>query len=135
MIGEGITKLAIKSLVGSTEKEKENALRLLINLSDNEAYCAKIASEKGAFLLLSSTAENLEYPTLSNLAEDVLKRLEVIDENVEHLAAAGRFEPLLSRLCEGGYGCKIPFIIFHYILLYLLLGVMFSPGLLFIGMA
>ena len=105
MIEEGITKLAIKSLAGSTEKEKEkeNALRLLLEFTDNEAYCAKIASEKGAFLLLSSMAENLECPTLSNIAEDVLKRLEVIDENVEHSAAAGRFEPLLSRLCEGGY--------------------------------
>lgn len=107
MIGEGVTKLAINSLVGSTEKEKENALRLLIEFSDTEAYCAKIASEKGAFLLLSSLAENLEYPALSNLAEDVLKRLEVIDGNVEHLAAAGRFEPLLSRLCEGPRNIQI----------------------------
>lgn len=105
MIAEGITKLAINSLGGSTEKEKEKeyALRLLIEFSNNEAYCAKIASEKGAFLLLSSLAENLEHPGLSNLAEDVLKRLEAMDENVEHLAAAGRFEPLLSRLCEGRY--------------------------------
>lgn len=109
MIGEGITKLAINSLAGSTEKEKEKeyALLLLIEFSDNEAYCAKIASEKGAFLLLSSLAENLEHPGLSNLAEDVLKRLEVVDENIEHLAAAGRFEPLLSRLCEGSHNIQI----------------------------
>ncbi|XP_021715548.1 U-box domain-containing protein 44-like [Chenopodium quinoa] len=109
MIREGVTKLAIKSLAGSTEKEKEkeNALRLLIEFTDNEAYCAKIASEKGAFLLLSSMAENLECPTLSNIAEDVLKRLEVIDENVENSAAAGRFEPLLSRLCEGSRDIQI----------------------------
>lgn len=106
MIGEGITKLAINSLGGSIEKEKEFALRLLVEFTDNEAYCAKIASEKGAFLLLSSLAENLEHPGLSNLAEEVLKRLEVIDENVEQLVAAGRLEPLLSRLCEGGYDCR-----------------------------
>ncbi|KAH9609727.1 hypothetical protein KSS87_012717 [Heliosperma pusillum] len=101
MIEEGITKLAVHSLVGSTEKEKENALKLLIEFSSNKDYCAKIASEKGAFLLLSSLAENFEQPTLSNLAEDLLRCLEMMDENVEHLAAAGRFEPLLSRLCEG----------------------------------
>lgn len=107
MIGEGITKLAINSLGGSIEKEKEFALRLLVEFTDNEAYCAKIASEKGAFLLLSSLAENLEHPGLSNLAEEVLKRLEVIDENVEQLVAAGRLEPLLSRLCEGSRSIQI----------------------------
>lgn len=101
MMEEGITKVAVQSLVGSTEKEKENALKLLIEFSSNRDYCAKIASEKGAFLLLSSLSENLEQPALSNLAEDMLKCLEMVDENVEGLAAAGRFEPLLSRLCEG----------------------------------
>lgn len=101
MIGEGVTKLAISSLVGITENERETGLRLLLEFSRSEEYCTKIASEKGAFLLLSSLAENLEYPVLSNLAEDVLKRLEVNDDNVEQMAAAGRFEPLLSRLCEG----------------------------------
>ncbi|KAK9734687.1 hypothetical protein RND81_04G157100 [Saponaria officinalis] len=101
MIEEGITKLVVHSLVGSTEKEKESALKLLLEFSSNKDYCAKIASEKGAFLLLSSLAENLEQPALSNLAEDMLKCLEMMDEYVEPLAAAGRFEPLLSRLCEG----------------------------------
>ncbi|KAL9235373.1 hypothetical protein vseg_010135 [Gypsophila vaccaria] len=101
MIEEGITKLAVHSLVGSTEKEKESALKLLLEFSSSKDYCAKIASEKGAFLLLSSLAENLEQPSLSNLAEDMLKCLEMMDEYVEPLAAAGRFEPLLNRLCEG----------------------------------
>ncbi|CAO2840867.1 unnamed protein product [Amaranthus hypochondriacus] len=80
MIGEGVTKLAISSLVGITENERETGLSL---------------------------AENLEYPVLSNLAEDVLKRLEVNDDNVEQMAAAGRFEPLLSRLCEGSRNIQI----------------------------
>ncbi|KAJ8437943.1 hypothetical protein Cgig2_031459 [Carnegiea gigantea] len=107
MLGEGITKLAINSLAGNSEEEKENALKLLLEFSRDEAYRAKIASEKGAFLLLSSVAENLEHPALSHLAEDVLKHLEMVDENVEHLAAAGRFEPLLSRLCEGSDSVQI----------------------------
>lgn len=101
MLGEGITRLAIHSLIGSSEKEKEYAVKLLLEFSRDEAYCTKIASEKGALVLLSSMAGNLEHPALSNLAEEVLKQMERVEDNVQHLAAAGRFEPLLSRLCEG----------------------------------
>lgn len=44
---------------------------------------------------------NLEHPALSNLPEEVLKNLEKVQDNVQLLAAAGRFEPLISHLCEG----------------------------------
>lgn len=107
MLGEGITRLAIHSLIGSSEKEKEYAVKLLLEFSRDEAYCTKIASEKGALVLLSSMAGNLEHPALSNLAEEVLKQMERVEDNVQHLAAAGRFEPLLSRLCEGTDDVKI----------------------------
>ncbi|KAK6927115.1 U-box domain [Dillenia turbinata] len=101
MLEEGITRLAIHSLTGSSEKEREIAVKLLLEFSRDEAYCVKIASEKGALVLLSSMAVTLEYPALSNLAEEVLKRIEKVEDNVLHLAAAGRFEPLLCRLSEG----------------------------------
>ncbi|KAF8397272.1 hypothetical protein HHK36_016184 [Tetracentron sinense] len=101
MLEEGMTRLAIHGLIGSSEKEREHAVRLLLEFSTDEAYCEKIASEKGALVLLSSMAENLEHPALSNLAEEALKRMEKVEDNVQHLAAAGRFEPLLSRLCDG----------------------------------
>lgn len=101
MLEEGVTRLAIHSLIGSSEKEKENAVKLLLEFSRDETYCTTIASEKGALVLLSSMAGNLEQPALSNLAEEVLKHMERVEDNVQHLAAAGRFEPLLSRLCEG----------------------------------
>ena len=101
MLEEGISRLAIHSLIGSSEKEKEYAVKLLLLFSRDEAYCTKIASEKGALVLLSSMAGNLEHPGLSNLAEEVLKQMERVEDNVHHLAEAGRFEPLLSRLCEG----------------------------------
>ncbi|GMG98350.1 hypothetical protein Nepgr_000190 [Nepenthes gracilis] len=107
MFGEGITRLAIRSLVGSTEKERECALKLLLEFSSDEAYCVKIASEKGALVLLSSMAGNMEHPALSNLAEELLKRLELVEENVQHLAAAGRYEPLIKRLCGGSDCVKI----------------------------
>uniref|UniRef100_A0A5B7C122 RING-type E3 ubiquitin transferase n=1 Tax=Davidia involucrata TaxID=16924 RepID=A0A5B7C122_DAVIN len=107
MLEEGITRLAIHSLIGSSEKEREYAVKLLLEFSSDEAYCVKIASEKGALVLLSSMAGNLEHPALSKLAEEVLKQMERVEDNIQHLAAAGRFEPLLSRLCEGSDSVKI----------------------------
>lgn len=101
MLEEGITRLAIHGLIGSSEKEREYAVKLLLEFSRDEAFCTTIAAQKGALVLLSSMAGNLERPALSNLAEGVLKRMERVEDNVQHLAAAGRFEPLLSRLCEG----------------------------------
>lgn len=107
MLEEGITRLAIRSLTGSSEKEREHAIKLLLEFSNDEAYCKKIALEKGALVLLTSLAGNLEHPTLSNPAEEVLARIETIEENIQYLAAAGRFEPLLSRLCEGSDEVRI----------------------------
>ncbi|XP_050368204.1 U-box domain-containing protein 44-like [Argentina anserina] len=107
MLQEGITRLAIHSLIGSSEKEKECAVKLLLEFSGDEACCLKIASEKGALVLLSSMAGNLEHPGLSNLAEEVLVQMEKVEGNVQHLAAAGRFNPLLTRLCEGSENVKI----------------------------
>ncbi|KAH7542239.1 hypothetical protein FEM48_Zijuj02G0052300 [Ziziphus jujuba var. spinosa] len=107
MLEEGTTRLAIHGLIGSSEKERENAVKLLLEFSSDEACCTKIASEKGALVLLSSIAGNLEHPALSNLAEEVLKQMEKMEDNVQHLAAVGRFEPLLTRLCEGSDDVKI----------------------------
>ncbi|KAI8574025.1 hypothetical protein RHMOL_Rhmol01G0321900 [Rhododendron molle] len=100
MLEEGITRLAIHSLIGSSEKERESAVKLLLEFSSDEAYCTDLASEKGALVLLSTMAGNLEHPALSNLAEEALKLMEKVEDNVQHLAAAGRFEPLLNRLRE-----------------------------------
>lgn len=101
MLEEGITRLAIHSLIGSSEKERECAVKMLLEFSNDEACCIKIASEKGALVLLSSMAGNMEHPGLSNLAEEVLKQMEKVEGIVQHLAEAGRFDPLLTRLCEG----------------------------------
>ncbi|KAJ6822702.1 U-box domain-containing protein 44-like [Iris pallida] len=107
MVEEGMTRLAIRSLTASLEKEREYALRLLLEFSSEGGYCRKLAFEKGALVLLSSMTTNLEYPTLSNLAEEILKNMEMIDENVEHLAMAGRYQPLLTRLCKGTEDVKV----------------------------
>lgn len=107
MLGEGITRLVIHSLIGSSEKERESAVKLLLEFSSDEDYCTKLASEKGALVLLSTMAGNLEHPALSNLAEEVLNLMEKVEDNIQHLAAAGRFEPLLCRLREGPDDVKI----------------------------
>ncbi|XP_027111261.1 U-box domain-containing protein 44 [Coffea arabica] len=107
MLAEGITRSAIHGLIGSSEKEREFAVRLLLDFSSDEDFCIKIASEKGALVLLSCMADNLENRSLSHLAEEVLKRIEKVEQNVEHLAVAGRFEPLMKRLCEGPDDVKI----------------------------
>lgn len=101
MLEEGAIKLGIHSLIASSENEREYAVKLLLEFSSEEACCTRIASEKGALVLLSSMAGNLEHPVLSNLAEEVLKRVEMVEDNVLQLAVSGRFEPLLVRLCEG----------------------------------
>ncbi|KAK8352417.1 hypothetical protein V6Z11_A05G093600 [Gossypium hirsutum] len=107
MLEEGITRFAIHSLIGSSEKEREYAVKLLLEFSSDEACCTRIASEKGALVLLSSMAGNLEHPALANVAEQVLTRMEVAEDSVQNLAAAGRFEPLLSRLRGGPDDIKI----------------------------
>ncbi|KAG8495078.1 hypothetical protein CXB51_013235 [Gossypium anomalum] len=107
MLEEGITRFTIHSLIGSSEKEREYAVKLLLEFSSDEACCTRIASEKGALVLLSSMAGNLEHPALANVAEQVLTRIEVAEDSVQNLAAAGRFEPLLSRLRGGPDDIKI----------------------------
>ncbi|KAF9591357.1 hypothetical protein IFM89_003980 [Coptis chinensis] len=107
MIDDGMTRLAIHSLIGSSEKEREYAVKLLLEFSSDEAYCSKVAAEKGALVFLSRMAGDLEHPSLSYLAEEVLKRVEKVEDNVQHLAAAGRFEPLLNRLCKGSDAIRI----------------------------
>lgn len=107
MLEEGITRLTIHSLIGNSEEERAYAVKLLLEFANDKSYCAKLASEKGALVLLSSMAGNLEHPSLSYLAEEVLKRVEQVEDNVQPLAAAGRFEPLLKRLSEGTDDIKI----------------------------
>lgn len=107
MVEAGVSRLASKSLVATPEKEKEYAVRLLLEFSNVKEFCLRIASEKGSLLLLSGMAGNVENPTLSNLAEQVLRKMEDVEENVHQLAGAGRFQPLLTLLCEGSERSQI----------------------------
>ncbi|KAF3779042.1 U-box domain-containing protein 44 [Nymphaea thermarum] len=107
MIEEGVMRLTIHSLIGHLKEEGQYALKLLLEFSANEHYCTKLAVEKGALLLLSSIAGDTDNPSLANLAEEALKNIEKLEINIQHLAAAGRFQPLLNRLCEGSLDVKL----------------------------
>ncbi|TXG74405.1 hypothetical protein EZV62_002984 [Acer yangbiense] len=111
MLEEGVTRLTIHSLIGSSEKEREYAVKLLLEFFSDETNCVSIASEKRGLVLLSSMAGYLENPALSNLAEEVLKKTEKIEEIIQHLAAAGRFEPLISRLCSDKVKIEMAFMV------------------------
>lgn len=117
MLERGITRLAVQSLFGSSEKEREYAVKLLLEFCSHEECCIRIASEKGALVLLSSMAGNLEFPSLSSLAEEVLRQIERVEDNVQCLAAAGRFEPLISRLRDGMYHSSFCFFQMEYMLM------------------
>lgn len=101
MLERGTTRLAIHSLIGNSEKEREHAIKLLLEFCNDEDCCVRIASEKGALVLLSSIAGNMEYPSLSNLAKEVLRQMKRVEDNVQYFAAAERFGPLISRLHDG----------------------------------
>ncbi|GAA0150718.1 ubiquitin-protein ligase [Lithospermum erythrorhizon] len=101
MLEEGISRLAIHSLTGSSDNEREYAVKLLLEFCNDETCCTNIAAEKGGLLLLSSMADSHENPSLTHLAVQVLKCMERIEGNIKELAEAGRFESLLKELHEG----------------------------------
>lgn len=50
MLERGTTRLAIHSLIGNSEKEREHAIKLLLEFCNDEDCCVRIASEKGALV-------------------------------------------------------------------------------------
>ncbi|KAH9561528.1 hypothetical protein CY35_05G026000 [Sphagnum magellanicum] len=102
MVELGVSKLAVKSLGSSLDKEKETAVTLLHELSLHPHTCAQMGSEKGAILFLVGLTTNVDEDLkVASLAEKTLKNLEQMDVTVLQMAEAGRLQPLLSRLCEG----------------------------------
>lgn len=104
-MGEGGTvRTIVKFLTPeqSLEKEKEEAVALLYELSKSQNLSEKIGSIMGAILILigmtSSKSENIltvekAHKTLDNLAQS--------ENNVRLMAESGRLQPLLTLLLEG----------------------------------
>ncbi|KMT19258.1 hypothetical protein BVRB_1g014400 [Beta vulgaris subsp. vulgaris] len=105
ILGEGGTvRTIVKFLTPeqSLEKEKEEAVALLYELSKSQNLSEKIGSIMGAILILigmtSSKSENIltvekAHKTLDNLAQS--------ENNVRLMAESGRLQPLLTLLLEG----------------------------------
>ena len=102
MVEIGAIKLAVQSLGSGVDKERECAVRLLLELTLSKSMCSRIGSEKGAIVaLIGVTSTHNENAEISNLAEHTLLNLEHLDANSLQMAEAGRLKPLLTRLCQG----------------------------------
>lgn len=92
----------VKFLNHGQTQEKERAVSLLFELSENKALSERIGSVSGAILILvglsSSKVENL---LIVDRAEKTLENLEGCEKNVRQMAENGRLQPLLRLLLEG----------------------------------
>ncbi|KAG2620355.1 U-box domain-containing protein 44-like [Panicum virgatum] len=92
----------VKFLNHGQTQEKEKAVSLLYELSENKALSERIGSVPGAILILvglsSSKVENL---LIIDRAEKTLENLESCEKNVRQMAENGRLQPLLRLLLEG----------------------------------
>jgi len=92
----------VKFLNHGQTQEKEQAVSLLFELSENKALSERIGSVSGAILILvglsSSKVENF---LIVDRAEKTLENLESCEKNVRQMAENGRLQPLLRLLLEG----------------------------------
>ncbi|KAK3136442.1 hypothetical protein QOZ80_5BG0434620 [Eleusine coracana subsp. coracana] len=95
-------RTVVKFLSHGQVQEKEQAVSLLYELSENRDLSEKIGSVPGAILILvglsSSKIENL---LIVDRAEKTLENLENCEKNVRQMAENGRLQPLLRLLLEG----------------------------------
>ena len=92
----------VKFLNHGQTQEKEQAVSLLFELSENKALSERIGSVSGSILILvglsSSKVENF---LIVDRAEKTLENLESCEKNVRQMAENGRLQPLLRLLLEG----------------------------------
>lgn len=92
----------VKFLNHGQTQEKEKAVSLLYELSENKALSERVGNVSGAILILvglsSSKVENL---LIVDRAEKTLENLESCEKNVRQMAENGRLQPLLRLLLEG----------------------------------
>ncbi|CAI0540667.1 unnamed protein product [Linum tenue] len=77
---EGVSRLAIHSLIGTSEKEREYVVKLLLEFTNDEDYCIKITSEEGALVLLSSSDD------VKTEMESIPGRITLTNSSKEELA-------------------------------------------------
>ncbi|KAG0564740.1 hypothetical protein M758_8G130700 [Ceratodon purpureus] len=97
-----IIRQSVKCLARDDNQEREEAVKLLHELSKSYFMCEKIGATNGAILfLVGMTSSNPENMAASNIAEQVLTNLSTCDSNVMQMAENGRLQPLLDRLTHG----------------------------------
>lgn len=105
VMGEGVTPRTIVKFLSPeqfSEKEKEEAISLLYELSKSQNLSEKIGSVNGAILILigmtSSKMENIFTEKACKILDNLAQKSE---HNVRLMAENGRLQPLLTRLLEG----------------------------------
>lgn len=92
----------VKFLNHGQTQEKERAVSLLFELSENKALSERIGSVSGAILILVGlSSSKVENSLIVDRAEKTLENLESCEKNVRQMAENGRLQPLLRLLLEG----------------------------------
>ncbi|CAO2813968.1 unnamed protein product [Amaranthus hypochondriacus] len=108
-MGEGGTVRTIVKLLSprSSEKEKEEAISLLYELSKSQNLSEKIGSINGAIIfLVGMTGSNSENVLTVEKVNKTLDNLAQSESNVRLMAENGRLQPLLTLLLEGNPDTK-----------------------------
>ncbi|KAL2895214.1 U-box domain-containing protein 43 [Bienertia sinuspersici] len=111
IMGEGGTIRTIVKFLSPdkySEKEKEEAISLLYELSKAQNLSEKICSSKGAILILiGMTRSNSTNLLTVEKAQKTLDNLAQSENNVKLMAESGRLQPLLRLLLEGSLETKL----------------------------
>lgn len=111
-MGEGGTVRTIVKLLSprSSEKEKEEAISLLYELSKSQNLSEKIGSINGAIIfLVGMTGSNSENVLTVEKVNKTLDNLAQSESNVRLMAENGRLQPLLTLLLEGIHSFTLVF--------------------------
>lgn len=92
----------IKMLSSNHQRIRHASLMFLLELSRSLSLCEKIGSVPGGILMLI----NIKYKHsidafASEKADETLRNLERVPNNIKHMAECGHLEPLLDHLAEG----------------------------------
>lgn len=92
----------VKFLNHGQTQEKERAVSLLFELSENKDLSERIGSVSGAILILVGlSSSKVENSLIVDRAEKTLENLESCEKNVRQMAENGRLQPLLRLLLDG----------------------------------
>ncbi|CAK9160096.1 unnamed protein product [Ilex paraguariensis] len=103
IIGKTISlPTVIKMLSSNHQPIRHASLLLLLELSRSQPMCEKIGSVTGGILMLITIKYRQSADAFaSENADEILKNLERITDNIKFMADNGHWQPLLDHLIEG----------------------------------